>query len=146
MKNKIIMLILLCFYQTSSSCYNHFFDYYSDFNLLPDGKRNLWINQCTSLPLSDIEKQNDSLNSTSDICCAIILHGAMYYEGPGVILQEYNYFCAPAQESKIEIYLKHYGSNDKSDCIYCNGKSYCASYYIKNFKLSLLLLLFLLIN
>jgi len=70
----------------------------------------------------------------------------MYYEGPGVILQEYNYFCAPAQKSKIEKYLKHYGSNDKSNCIYCKGKSYCTSYYIKNFKLSLLLLLFLLIN
>ena len=146
MSNKIIILILLCFYQTSSFCYYHFYNHYADEDFLPNIIQDKWKNQCTSLQLADEERKNDTLNSTPDSCCAIILHSAMYYEGPDEILQEYDYFCAPAQESKIEEYLKHYGSNDKTDCIYCNGEEYCSLYYIKYYKFGLFLLLFLLIN
>lgn len=148
MKNKIILLILLCFYQISSTCYKNYERFFEDIDL-PYEIESYRIYQCTSLQLTDEDKQNYTLlnNHTLDSCCAIVLFtGSIYYEGPGVLTERYHYFCAPAQESEKKLYLQHYGSDDKYDCIYCNGTSYCVTHYIKYYKFIFFLLLFLLID
>ena len=146
MKNKIIIFILLCFYQAFSFCDHYYQDFLEIETLLPSSKRDLYKAQCTSLQLTDKEKEKDLLGNIPDSCCTIILHSAMYYEGPGEITQLYRSFCVPAQNSKKNETLRYYGSQSDSDCIYCNGEEYCSLYYIKYYKFCLLLLLFLLIN
>ena len=56
MKNKIIIFILLCFYQAFSFCDHYYEDYLEIETLLPSLTRHFYNYQCTSLQLTDKEK------------------------------------------------------------------------------------------
>lgn len=142
MKKKIITLISLCFYQVFSLCsYREFYQGEREISQL---EIDFLKKRCSSIQLTDKEKEIDKLNYKPNSCCTIILQGSLI--GPKGIYYENEYLCAPAENKHLMEYLRHYGSNDKTDCIYCNNDNYCASYFIKYYKFSLFLLFFLLLN
>ncbi len=142
MKNKIITLISLCFYQVFSDCsYYEFYQGETDVNELYIERLK---SKCSSIQLTDKEKEIDKLNYKPDSCCFFSIIGTVI--GPRGLLYQNKYFCSPARKDHIKEYLKHYGSDTDSDCAVCNGNKVCSSYFIKYYKFSLFLLFFLLLN